>query len=33
MLGLLGLAISIGGIVLLWTHWDLVDAAFVKLLT
>ena len=33
MLGLLGLAIAIGGIALMVYHWDLIDKAFVNILT
>ena len=32
MLGLLGVALGIGGIVLMVYHWDLIDTAFVRLL-
>lgn len=32
MLSLLGLALGIGAIVLMWSHWELIDNAFVRLI-
>jgi len=33
MLGLLGFVVGIAGLILILAHWELVDAAFVRLLS